>query len=255
MAYWDTGIGEAVLLLHGFPFDKSMWEPQISFLANNGFRAVVPDFPGFGETSWSGETSTMDEMARCCAELLDKLKIERAVICGLSMGSYVTFELAHLFPKRVSAMVLAGARAEGPDETEKASREQQAKRALAEGMNFAIDSILNNLLAPGTLANKPAVVSHVRKMIEATNAGAAAAAQRGMAIRRDYASDLPNIHVPTLIIAGREDRVRKPADAESIHRGIKGSRLQIIEEAGHLMNMERPQAFNSALFNFLELIH
>ena len=170
MAYWDTGIGEAVLLLHGFPFDKSMWEPQIGVLTNNGFRAVVPDFPGFGETSWSGETITMDEMACCCAALLDKLKIERAVICGLSMGSYVTFELAHLFPNRVSALVLAGARAGGPDEAERTSRDQQAKRALAEGMNFAIDSILNNMLAPGTLANKPAVVSHVRKMIEATNA-------------------------------------------------------------------------------------
>ena len=88
-------------------------------------------------------------------------------------------------------------------------------------------------------------------MVATTDPRGAAAAQRGMAARRDYRKDLPNISTPTLIIAGHEDGVRKPIDAESIHQGIPNSRLEVIDKAGHLMNMEQPERFNQVLLEFL----
>src|SRR5205814_2941371 len=116
-------------------------------------------------------------------------------------------------------LVLAGARAQGPDEDEKQSREQQARRIVTEGMAFVAGAMLPKLLAPRTLVEKPNVLSRVREMILRTDPQGAAAAQRGMAARRDHADDLANIDVPTLIIAGREDAIRKPEAAEFIRGG------------------------------------
>jgi len=170
----------------------------------------------------------------------------------LSLGAYVAFEFVHLFPNRVHALVLAGARAQGPDEDEKQSREQQARRILTEGMAFVADAMLPRLLAPRTLTEKAEVVSRVREMIWRTDARGAAAAQRGMAARRDYSNDLSDIETPTLIIAGGEDAIRKPEDAEFIHHGIRNSHLEIIDDAGHLMNMEGPEKFNRTFLSFVE---
>jgi pimeloyl-ACP methyl ester carboxylesterase len=193
----------------------------------------------------------MEAMARDVAALMDELRIDSAVICGLSMGCYVAFELIHIFPARVQALVLCGPRAQGPDEAEKASREAQAQRVLHEGIGFAVESISKNLLATATVRDKPNVVARVTEMVLQTDPGGAAAAQRGMAARRDYSNDLPNIAVPSLIIAGREDGVRTPADAEFIERSIKGSQLVVIDDAGHLMNLEQPEVFNETMLDFL----
>jgi pimeloyl-ACP methyl ester carboxylesterase len=270
-AYDDVGSGPAIVLLHGFPFDRSMWREQLEFLSANGFRAIAPDLRGLGEMSDKLQfvaeanpneterqaearrtTTTMEDMARDVAALMDDLEIDRAAVCGLSMGSYVAFEFLRHFPSRVRALVLAGARAQPADEAEKESREQQAQRVLDQGLGFAVDSIFTNLLAKPTLSEKAGVVSRVREMILRTDPRGAAAAQRGMAARGDYSRDLAGITVPTLIIAGREDAVRRPDDAEFIHHGVRNSRLEIIDEAGHLMNMEQPEIFNKALIGFLE---
>ena len=147
--------------------------------------------------------------------------------------------------------MLAGGRCEGPDKAEKQSRAQQAKRVLEQGFAASVESILQSLLAAQTLADKPEVVARVREMVAKTDPRGAAAAQRGMAARRDYCGDLPQISVPTLIVAGRDDGVRKPIDAETIHLGIKGSRLETIKDAGHLMNMEQPEKFNYVMLELL----
>jgi len=250
-AYDDVGDGAPIVFLHGFPFNRSMWREQIDFLSAQNYRVVAPDLRGLGETKFNGDVATMEDMARDVAALMDELQIDCAAVCGLSMGSYVAFEFVHLFPSRVRALALAGARAQAADETEKEWREQQARRIQAEGLRFAVDSIMANLLAQSTLKEKLDVVIRVGEMILHTDPQGAAAAQRGMAIRRDYSGDLAAIAVPTLIIAGREDAVRKPDDAEFIHQRIRNSRLQTIDDAGHLMNMEQPEIFNDALMAFL----
>lgn len=253
MAYTAAGAGPAVLLLHGYPFDRSMWNGQIEILARHGFRAIAPDLPGLGETKSSAEITTMEEMARCACALLDELKIEDVVVGGLSMGGYVAFEFAHLFPGRVRALVLAGTRAPADNEQEKAGREQQVVTMLRAGMTPISVATLPKLLAPRTLADKPSVVKRVREMITRSDPKGAAAALRGMAARRDYTNDLSKINVPTLIIVGREDPIRPVADSEFMHRGIPNSHLEIIEEAAHMTNMEQPEIFDDALLKLLKI--
>jgi pimeloyl-ACP methyl ester carboxylesterase len=251
LAYIDAGEGPVVLFLHGFPFEKSMWNEQIEALTTGGFRAVVPDLRGLGETKAAGEISTMEEMARDAAAMLDQLQIDEAVVCGLSMGGYAAFEFAHLFPSRVRGLVLAGTRAPADNEQERTGREQQVQTMLRAGMVPISIATLSKLLAERTRAEKPDVVKRVRAMITRADPKGASAAQRGMAARRDYTEDLSNINAPTLIIVGREDPIRPVSDAEFMHERISNSQLEIIEDAAHMTNMEQPEVFNRVMVSFL----
>ena len=226
----------SVLFLHGYPFDNSMWREQVEFLSARGYRCLAPDLRGMGENKFGGEVASMQDMARDAAALMDELKIDRAVVCGLSMGGYVAFEFAHLFPEKVKALV---------------GILQQVATMLRAGMVPISLATLPKLLAPKTLSDKPDVVKQVRKMIVNSDPQGAAAAQRGMAARRDYVSDLPHITAPTLIIVGRDDPIRPVSDAEFMHDRIRNSRLEVIEDAAHLTNLEQPNVFNLAVLDFL----
>ena len=179
VAFTEAGNGPAVLFLHGYPFDKSMWSEQVDALAAAGFRAIAPDIRGFGDTPSSSEVTAMDAMARDAAALLDHLQVEQAVVCGLSMGGYVAFEFVRLFPTRVRGLVLAGTRAPADNEQEKAVREQQVMTMLRAGMVPISIATLPKLVSARTLAEKPNVVKRVREMITRSDPKGAAAAQRG----------------------------------------------------------------------------
>lgn len=249
--YDDVGNGSAVVFLHGFPFDRSMWREQIDFLSAHGYRAIAPDLRGLGQNKFDGNIARMEDMARDVASLMDELNIERAVICGLSMGGYVALDFVHLFPERVRALVLAGTRAPADNEQERTAREQQVHTILRAGMVPISIATTPKLLSAKTLRDKPEVVKQVRSMIVNSDPVGAAAAQLGMAARRDYVAVLANIHVPTLVVVGREDAIRPVSDAELMHERIRNSRLEIIDDAAHLTNMEQPEEFNQKLLQFL----
>lgn len=251
MAYDDEGSGSAVVLLHGYPFNRSMWREQTLALSKE-YRVITPDLRGLGETTVTNEPATMQEMARDVAALLDELEIQRVVLGGLSMGGYVTLAFYRRFPLRVRALILADTRAQA-DTTEAArNREEQAEKILKEGMQAIADDFLKKVLAPATLSEKPETVERVREMILKTEPQGAANALRGMALRPDQTDFLEEILAPTLILVGSEDKLTPPADAELMRREIRGSRLEVIEGASHLSNLERPAEFNLALRSFLD---
>jgi pimeloyl-ACP methyl ester carboxylesterase len=255
MAYDDSGGDGAavVLLLHGFPFDRSMWREQAEALGGE-FRVVAPDLRGLGETPLGGGDVSIAGMAEDVAALLDELHLERVVLGGLSMGGYVAFEFFRRFPGRVRALVLADTRPQGDTEDGRRAREENARRALTEGMTTIVDSMLPKLLAAGTRERGGEVLERVRAMMLGTSPEGAAAALRAMAARRDQTDLLPSINVPTLIVVGSEDAITPPADAEAMSTKIEGSRLFVVEGAGHLSNVERPDEFNLALVEFLRAL-
>ncbi|MFL6228510.1 MAG: alpha/beta fold hydrolase [Pyrinomonadaceae bacterium] len=250
MAYDEAGSGVPVVLLHGFPFNRTLWREQVEAL-QGAHRVVTPDLRGHGGTTGGGEPATMEEMAKDVAALLDELEIKRPVLGGLSMGGYVALAFCRLFPRRVRALVLADTRPQADSEEGKHAREETARRALAEGMDVIAEAMLPKLFAHATYMKEPEKVERVREMILKTSPAGAAAALRGMALRRDQTEYLPNILQPTLVVVGSEDQITPPADAEVIRRGIGGSRLAVIEGAGHVSNVERPAEFNGVLTKFL----
>lgn len=250
LAYSDIGSGPPVVLIHGYPFNRSLWTEQAEALRDN-FRVVTPDLRGFGESDFSEGPATMNRMAEDVSALMDHLEIEQAVIGGLSMGGYVALAFARAFPARVKALVLADTRAQADTEEGKQTRFQQAEKALSEGMAGIADAMLPKLLTPETVSKRPELTKRVRDMMLKTKPEGAAAALRGMAERDDQTEFIASILVPTLILVGREDTITPLADSEKLQSRIEGSRLIVIESAGHVSNLEQTDQFNDALLMFL----
>jgi pimeloyl-ACP methyl ester carboxylesterase len=254
IVYDDVGSGPAILLVHGYPFNRSMWAEQVAALKDD-YRVITPDLRGLGESSALKESiTTIDGMAEDLATLLDKLEIKRVVLGGLSMGGYVAFAFYRRFFSRVRALVLADTRPQADTEEGKRGREEQAQKILKEGMESIADSFLEKVLTPATLAESPEIKERVREMILTTKPEGAARALRAMAGRREQTDFLPEIIAPTLIIVGSEDKLTPREDAELMHREIGGSRLEVIEGAAHLSNLEQPVEFNRALTSFLDAL-
>ena len=240
-----------VVLLHGFPFNRTLWREQVEALRER-YTVVTVDLRGHGETPATTAPATMEEMAEDVAALLDSLDIARVVVGGLSMGGYVALAFYRARPERVRALVLADTRSNADTEEARRTREETARRALTEGMAPIADAMLPKLLSAGTLEHSPDVVARVRRMMLGVSPEGAAAALRGMAVRRDQTDLLSKIDVPTLVIVGSEDAITPPSDSEAMHSSIEGSRLVVIEGAGHVSNVERPVEFDRALVEFLE---
>jgi pimeloyl-ACP methyl ester carboxylesterase len=253
MAYDDVGSGPVVVLLHGYPFNRSMWREQSEALSASN-RVITPDLRGHGATSVTSELATMEEMARDVLALLDKLGINRITLGGLSMGGYVTLAFYRRFPLRVRALILADTRPQADTPDAKRNREEQAQKILKEGMESIVDDFLKKVLTPATISEKPETVARVREMITKTDPQGAANALRGMAARPNQTDFLEAIFVPALILVGSEDQLTPPTDAELMHRQIRGSRISIMESAAHLSNLERPIEFNLALRSFLDTL-
>jgi 3-oxoadipate enol-lactonase len=250
LAYTDTGIGRPIVLIHGYPFNRSLWTEQIDVLSQS-YRVIAPDLRGFGDSDASPEPATMNRFAQDVALLMNHLSIGRATIAGLSMGGYIALALYKQLSSRVRALILADTRAQADTEEAKQTREQQAEKALSEGMAGIADTMLPKLLTPETVSKHPEIVKRVRDMMLKTKPEGAAAALRGMAARDDQTSLLPKISVPTLVLVGAEDAITPVADSEKMHEAIAASRLRVLENAGHVSNLERTEEFNDALLEFL----
>jgi 3-oxoadipate enol-lactonase len=230
-----------LLLIHAFPIDSAMWEPQLAALGTR-VPIVAPHLPGFGGTK-GPEVMTMSTAAAHCVAALDEAGVDRAVVCGLSMGGYVAFELFRAARPRVAALVLANTRSE-PDAPEGAAgRRALAERLGAEGHDFLVAEP-PPLLSAGA---PPELWERVKAMIAAQTPEAIAAAALGMAERPDSTPDLPGIDVPTLVITGSEDTLIPPDVTAGIADGVPDAELLTLEGAGHLSNLEAPDAFSKAL--------
>jgi pimeloyl-ACP methyl ester carboxylesterase len=250
LAYSDTGAGSpAALLVHGYPLNRSMWDPQIGQLRAAGVRVIAPDLRGFG-ASEAGPPGplTMDQHADDLAALLDALSISEPVFfVGLSMGGYVGFAFWRRHASRVRALTLLDTRA-SPDTPEgQADRHRLAAEVEALGSpRPVIDSMLPRMFSPH-LRPRSVTEQLVRGMMAGSSTRAAADGARGLALRPSSFPTLATISVPTLVVVGEFDAITPPADSEAIAVGVRGARLVRIEEAGHMSNMENPDAVNEAL--------
>ncbi len=250
MQYEERGMGDPLLLIHGFPLNRAMWQPQLDDLATYG-RVLTPDLRGFGLSDPVQGIYSMDLLAQDCLELLDRLGIwEPVVVGGLSMGGYVTFAFYRQFPERVKGLILAATRP-GVDTPEgKANRERQANLAREQGVPAVVAALLPRMLSPKTLANRPDLVAAVRDLMESSSVEGVIGAQLGMKDRPDSTPLLARIDKPTLILHGADDQIVPVQEAEAMHTAIRDSALKVLPDAGHLLNLEQPQLFNAAVREF-----
>lgn len=254
VGYEDEGSGEALLLVHGHPFDRSMWHPQTEHFSRAGWRVIAPDLRGYGDSTVTPGTTPLAAFAHDLAGLLDHLGIERCVLGGLSMGGQIVMECYRLFPERIRGLVFADTFAAAETADGKAARYAMAERLLREGMDGYAHEVLAKMISPATIASRPDVAAHVLRMMTAAPSEGAAAALRGRAERPDYTGLLSRVTVPALVVVGTEDAYTPVGDALDIHERVPDSRLTVIEQAAHMPNLEQPDAFNATLGAFLNAL-
>jgi 3-oxoadipate enol-lactonase len=231
-----------LLLIHAFPVDAEMWEPQTSALRGE-IDVLAPSLPGFGGSPPTGDVLTMDTAADAVAGELDRAGVDRAVVCGLSIGGYVAFSLWRRHRDRVAGLALADTRAEADDDAGRERRRGVAEKARTQGSGTIADD------PPPLLSESadPELWDRVRAMIRRQPGEAIAAASLGMAERPDSRPDLPGIDVPTTVIVGSADALTPPSMSEPMAGSIPGATLVMLEGAGHLSNLEDPEGFTDAI--------
>jgi pimeloyl-ACP methyl ester carboxylesterase len=255
----DAGSHEArrrrgvVLLLHAFPLAAEMWAPQLAAVPS-GWRFVAPDLRGFGASSpdaGDDRAWSMDDYARDAIALLDRLEVREAVVCGLSMGGYAAFALLRLAPARVRGLVLADTRPDPDSPALRTAREQAMLTVERDGVPALAEGMLPRLLGRTSTATRPRVVEAVRRLAAAQSPKAVTAALVRLMTRPDSMPLLAALTCPTLIVVGEEDEITGPEVARQMHGQVASASLALVGHAGHLSNLEQPEAFNEALDRFL----
>jgi 3-oxoadipate enol-lactonase len=238
---------DGLLLLHAFPLDASMWEPQAEAFGP-WIPLVAPNAPGFGGTELSGSVTTMAAAADGARQAMAQADVDRAVVCGLSMGGYVALEFWKRHRDAVAGLVLANTRAGADDEAGRERRRALASRLRSEGSAFLVESPppLLSSEAPAGLWDR------VRDIIRDQAAEAIAAASLGMAERADFTGDLVRIDVPTLVVTSDGDTLIPSAATIPMADAIPGAQLSVIAGAGHISNLEAAEEFTSLLRAHLE---
>lgn len=247
----DVGRGLPVVFLHGFPHDRTLWSHQRIALASR-LRCIVPDLRGFGESE--GTAHDMDTFADDVVGVLDRLDIEEAAVCGLSMGGYITMAMWRRHPERIRAIVLCDTRAAADSDEQRAARNAAIAKVRAEGAAAIARDQLEKMVGKDTHAHRPDVVDTMRAMMSRQSVAGMTGALQALRDRPDSRQTVASMTVPTLVIVGEDDVITPPAEAHammSLLPAEANARLEIIEGAGHVSCIERPAAVTHALADFL----
>ncbi len=253
LAHKTGGHGTPFLLLHAFPLSSAMWEADLEWLERR-CHVIAPDLPGFGRSPRQLHPS-MPAMAREVAGLLEELGLkEPLIVAGLSMGGYAAFEFLRQFPERVRALGLFSTRAEMDTPEARTKRFKTAQEIQEKGLEVFARAALPNLIGKTTMQNRPDVARRVTEMITANEPGGVADSLLAMADRRDSLDLLETIRCPTLVVAGEEDTFIPLDQARAMQQQIPGSRLAVLQKAGHLVNLEQPALFQQAMQEFITVV-
>lgn len=244
---------EVILLVHGHPFDHSMWEYQYEALKE--FRLLLPDLKGYGQSPTSTKKIFIEEQALDIALLLDELNIKKVHLIGLSMGGQIIVEFHRLFPTKVKSLIICASTPTGETKESHANRLQLADTIEKIGMLEYTKKDIHKYINLEVVQEDSAVYQHLFKMMTKTTVAGAVAAHKGRAERRNNFEYLKSIHLPTLVIAGEKDYFFKLEVVEKVAHKIPDSQLEIIKDAGHLPNMEKPKQFNELIYKFYQTLN
>ena len=262
LSVWNSGAGNALLLIHGFPFDHAMWGPSGGRLAAE-FRVIAPDLRGFGgsvkpggEEKGEGESQRkpagqvvveMESFADDLAELLDALGEKKAILCGLSMGGYIALRFVEKYSEKLSGLILCDTKTAADSPEAARNRLALAANIFKTGTDPLPEQMIPNLLAAERIENSPETVDFLRQMILRQPPEGIAAAARGMAVRGETTALLEKIRVPTLVLRGTEDKLSPRAVMSEMAEKIPNAEFVEIPGAGHLPPLEQPEAFADAV--------
>ncbi|MGB4832297.1 MAG: alpha/beta hydrolase [Chitinophagales bacterium] len=251
LSYDDVGEGNIpIIFLHGFPFDKSMWAKQLDFFATTN-RVIAIDIRGFGKSTDESTPLSIDLFSDDLMLFMNQMKISKAIICGLSMGGFIALNAQARFPDRFEAIILCDTQCIADTIEVKLNRYKTIDEIALNGtLNFN-EAFIKKVFCKNSFTNKQEIVTQLRSVVMANPEQIVINGLKALAERSETCSTLPEINIPTLIICGREDEVTPLEQSEFLHTSIKASALHIIDDAGHVSNIEQPEEFNNEISKFL----
>jgi len=242
-----------IIFIHGFPFNKSMWENQLSVFKES-HRVIAYDVRGHGNAdSGTGEFS-IDKFAKDLFHFMDALHLEKACICGLSMGGYIALTAVTQQPERIAALILCDTQCSADSEEGKKKRIEAIASIRENGLTEYASNSLKKLFSENSLTRKKEAVQFIEQTILNTDVETICNTLLALAGRKETCTSLHAIDIPVLILVGIEDQLTTPEAAKKMHALIPGSTLAVIDQAGHLTNLENPESFNLHLKKLLNSV-
>jgi 3-oxoadipate enol-lactonase len=256
VCYNDEGPGDApvIIFIHGFPFNKSMWNAQVEALENN-YRVISYDIRGHGGSDEGEEVFSIELFVDDLLRLMDALKIKNTMLCGLSLGGYIALNAVEHYPKRFNSLILCDTNCSADTPEAKVKRTKAIVGISKNGLEKYADESVNNLFAPESFSTIKEEIAEVRAMILKTSKESVCNTLHALSVRLETCDTLPDIKVPVLILVGKKDKITPPSAAQLMHEKIKGSILHIVNHSGHLSNIENPYDFNEQLRSFVESVY
>jgi 3-oxoadipate enol-lactonase len=242
--------GVPVVLIHGFPFSREMWKPQVDVLKGSHY-VVTYDVRGHGKSSVGDGQYTMEAFVDDLIGLLDHLKLSSVVVAGLSMGGYIALRAVERHPDRFRALILCDTKSEADNNDGKIRRAVQARAVKWDGMEAFAEAFIGNVFYAKSFETHPEAVQTIRHIIESTSPVSVAGTLIALAARTDTTSFLYSLKVPVLILVGQHDAVTPPSSSHAMKERIPHAELHVIPRAGHLSNLENPEEFNRHILDFL----
>lgn len=252
MGYDDYGQGPAVVLIHDFALNRKMWEPQIEPLVDAGFRVIVPDLRGFGDSETGDDSISIQTYSRDIVALLKQLGVGRSVISGLSFGGAILFDLMENYPQHIAGVCLAASRPVADDIQERAKRTQLLK-ALHRGQGDWVKRKLHTMLfSQRGKATPTKIRTAAGRWIDSCDEQALEAALHAQLYRKDYSFLLKSIDIPTLLIGAENDPITHHGHNDIMAQHLPNCYRTVKLSSGHLVNLEKAEQFNAHLLDFLK---
>ena len=243
-AYTRIGQGTPLVLVHGYPFDHTIWY-DLAALLEDKFELILPDLRGFGLSGIAESQYTIADLASDVAGLLDHLGIEKAYIAGHSMGGYVSLAFAQKYPQRVLGLGLVSTQAIADTPERKQGRYAAAEEIMKTGVQTVAEG-----MSP-KLTPDERVQPFVRSLIAAQRPAGLAGALKAMAERDDSTSILSSFQFPVVLVHGEADELIPIQRAQEINDAIPQATLTELSGVGHMPMLENPQATAVTLKNLM----
>jgi pimeloyl-ACP methyl ester carboxylesterase len=251
----DVGTGLPVVFLHGFPHTRALWAQQV-FSLSVSVRCIAPDLRGFGESVNTGPF-TMEQYARDVASVLDQLRIDQAVLVGLSMGGYIAMACMRHIPERVFALGLLDTQATADDADTRAKRDAMINLAHREGVDAVVRLLIPGMMGRSTQSLRPDLASDMARIMRSASVAGIVGALTALRDRPDSTDTMRAVAVPTLVAVGEEDVLTPTAKAQELVALLPpgtSRRFDVIAGAGHVSCFERPSAVTCVLSEFLNAL-
>ncbi len=249
IAYDELGSGATLVLLHGYPLSRAMWDTHMTTLASHA-RVVRIDFRGMGESAFAPGPYLMESLAADVAGVLDAIGVDRAGFVGHSMGGYVAMAFARMFTERVERLALLCSRLDADDPERRVQRSQYADQLEHGDMSsLRIEPLLGDPIAE----DQQNLRNRIQALVQANNPQALAQMQRGLALRDASFDIAEELDMPVLLIAGRRDQLVPAQQVSAMAAAFPRASVEWCERSGHLAPLEEPERVSELLSAFLGL--